>query len=140
VNVVVKNLQKKLPVDSRVLRGIKNAVRRTLRSEKRSNPGEITVCLVDDRQMTRLNKYYLRKNRPTDVIAFTTGKRPFAADIAVSVSTAASNAKIFKTSLPYELLLYAVHGVLHVLGYDDNTERLRGIMQRKAEGILHGHS
>jgi len=136
VSIVVKNLQTKLPVNSRVLRSIKNAVRKTLESGKIENSGEITVCLVDDRHITSLNRRYLKTNRPTDVIAFTISKKPIMADIAISAPTAISNAKIFRTSPVYELLLYAVHGTLHVLGYDDKTMRLRTIMQRKAEHIL----
>jgi probable rRNA maturation factor len=136
VSIVVKNLQTKLPVNSRVLRSIKNAVRKTLESGKIENSGEITVCLVDDRHITSLNRRYLKTNRPTDVIAFTINKKPIMADIVISAPTAISNAKIFRTSPVYELLLYAVHGALHVLGNDDKTMRLRTIMQRKAEHIL----
>ena len=53
------------------------------------------------------------------------------ADIVISTDTAIRNAKIFKTTQLNELYLYVVHGVLHLLGYDDRTQKQRQIMQKK---------
>ena len=65
-------------------------------------------------------------------------KRPdkLFADIVISTDRAISNAKIFKTSPLYELYLYVVHGVLHILGYDDKTKKDRLLMRKREESLL----
>jgi probable rRNA maturation factor len=95
-------------------------------------PGEIIISFVNDRFIKKLNSKYLSENRPTDVLAFAGA----CADIIISADTAARNAKIYKTHPQYELCLYAVHGILHLLGYEDRTRRQRDRMQKKAESIL----
>lgn len=81
---------------------------------------------------------YLGELCPTDCISFQTvdSKRCLIADIAVSTDTAVRQGRLYKTSALYETYLYVVHGVLHALGYDDNTNRKRALMQKKAETIL----
>ncbi len=81
---------------------------------------------------------YLGKNNPTDVIAFdlSSGKERILSDIAISTDTAIRNSKIFRTTPLYELCLYVIHGVLHILGYDDRTQKERRIMQEKTNNIL----
>jgi probable rRNA maturation factor len=73
---------------------------------------------------------------PTDVLAFDLSApgavRVLLADIIISADTAARNAKIFHTTPLYELYLYVVHGVLHLLGYDDKTKAQRKLMHKKA--------
>jgi len=61
------------------------------------------------------------------------------ADIVVSTDAAIQNAKSFKTTPFYELNLYVIHGILHLLGYDDKTAKGRKIMQNKANNILNAN-
>jgi probable rRNA maturation factor len=84
-----------------------------------------------------LNLLYLGEYAATDVISFSlvNTKKELTGDIAVSGESAIRNARIFKTTPAGELYLYVVHGVLHLLGYDDNTQRNRKIMQEKAKNI-----
>ncbi|MCM8801421.1 MAG: rRNA maturation RNase YbeY [Candidatus Omnitrophica bacterium] len=98
----------------------------------------INICFLDDIKIKKLNQRFLAKNIPTDVIAFnlSSNKKTILADIAISTETALRNAKIFKTSPFYEIYLYIIHGLLHILGYDDKTERQKKIIQKKAEYIL----
>ena len=93
---------------------------------------------MSDEQIRQLNLFYLGRYCTTDVISFDilNRKKELVADIAISTDTAARNAKIFKTSCQYELYLYLVHGILHLLGYDDNTIRKRDLMQKKTQTIL----
>jgi len=92
---------------------------------------------MNDKQIRELNLFYLGKCGATDVISFNivNTKKELVADIAVSTDTAVRNAETFKTTPGYELYLYIVHGILHLLGYDDNTARKRDLMQRKAQEI-----
>ncbi len=100
--------------------------------------GEITVCIMDDRKIKELNLNYLGKNSPTDVIAFdlSENNKAVLADIAVSADTAIRNAVIFKTTPLYELYLYIIHGLLHILGYDDARKKEKLIMRKKEEFLL----
>jgi len=143
VNIAIKNLQKAVAIDSRVLRAIKKAIRKTWEAEARKyHAGEITICLVNNRRIRNLNLKYLGQDHPTDVIAFNLAQGtkkssdPIIADIIISTEKAISNSRIFKTSTLYELLLYVVHGLLHIFGYGDKNPRQQNIMQDKAEKIL----
>jgi probable rRNA maturation factor len=143
VNIAIKNLQKTIAVNSRVLLAIRKVIRKTWELEGRKNrSGEITVCLVNNRRMRKLNLQYLGQDKPTDVLAFnltSKGSKSYAppvADIIVSTESAISNARIFKTCALYELLLYVVHGLLHVFGYEHKNSRQQKTMQNKAARIL----
>ncbi len=98
----------------------------------------MTICFVGDAKIRQLNKKYLGIDAPTDVLAFDLSAKAGAlcADILISAHTAVGNAKIFNTSPYYELYLYVVHGILHLIGYDDAGEKDRRVMQKKAELIL----
>ena len=94
----------------------------------RDNAGaEVSVVLVDDPTICDLNRRFLKHNRTTDVMAFpgdgesADGRRPFLGEVVVSADTAAREAKARKRPAQTELLLYTVHGVLHLLGFDDQT-------------------
>jgi probable rRNA maturation factor len=58
-------------------------------------------------------------------------KNKICADIIISCDTAVKNARIFKTSPQRELKLYVVHGILHILGYDDHTPSQKALMRKK---------
>lgn len=142
MKITVENLQKKIPINQKK---ITKAALCALSQEKAKESGEITVSFVDDRKIKELNLRYVGKNSPTDVLAFNnTGAfqgarriRPgLFADIVISTDTAARNARIFKTSSSYELYLYVVHGMLHLLGYDDRTKKDKLIMRKKEESLM----
>jgi len=135
VKVIIKNLQKKIPISPKKTQ---EAVLRALSSEGIKKLGEITVCFVNDSQIKELNLLYLARNNPTDVISFnnSASSKELMADIAISTDTACRNARIFKTTPAYELYLYVVHGVLHILGYDDSTAKQKKIMREKEQFLL----
>jgi probable rRNA maturation factor len=132
LSISTRSLQKKIPIFPERIR--KSALR-ILKNEKFKVHGEITFSFVNDSEIKKLNAKYLNKNSVTDVLAFnatnTSDKGEFFADIIISTDTAIRNAKIFKTSNEYELSLYIVHGLLHLLGYNDNTIKNKEIMRRK---------
>jgi probable rRNA maturation factor len=135
VKVIINNLQKKIPIYPK---RIKKAILKTLSKERIKKSGEITVCFVNDKEIRELNLMYLAKNTPTDVIAFdnSSNKKILLGDIAISTDTAIRNARIFKTSNFHEIYLYVIHGVLHLLGYDDTSKKDRLIMQKREEFLL----
>jgi probable rRNA maturation factor len=131
----LKNKQRRIKFNQKILRQIILAV---LHSEKIRKPAEINLLLTDDREIKQVNRKYLGMGSPTDVIAFdiSEDKKKISADIVISTDTALRNAKIYRTSPLYELYLYVAHGILHILGYDDNTKAKQKLMQIKAEQIL----
>jgi len=137
VKVAIKNLQKRIPINPK---RIIKTVLKILSIEGIRKSGEITVCFVNDRRIKELNLKYLGKNNPTDVIAFdvTEPKRPdkIFADIVISTDRAIDNAGAFHTTPLFELYLYVIHGVLHILGYDDQKRKHKLLMQKKEELLL----
>ncbi len=90
---------------------------------------ELSVLLTDDREISLLHEKWLGLPGPTDVLSFPQddprrGGGPGASlgDVAISLDTAAGQAARAGIPLACEVLLLAVHGVLHLLGYDDTTE------------------
>jgi len=92
--------------------------------------GSVAIAFVTDSEIARLNKTYRKKNRPTDVLSFPaqpSAKRPnrnkFLGDIAIAPAVARSYAKKNGRSLHTEICVLILHGLLHLLGYDHETDR-----------------
>ncbi|MCM8779954.1 MAG: rRNA maturation RNase YbeY [Candidatus Omnitrophica bacterium] len=130
MKIEIKNLQKKVFVPAARIR---KAIRNTVSAEGKSDFAPVNVIFVSDAEIRNLNKKFHHSDAYTDVLAFDLGG---VKDIVISADAARKNARIFKTSVQYELLLYAVHGMLHFLGYDDKTEKQRKAMQIRAQNIL----
>ena len=100
-------------------------LRRVLRgaAEALSVSGEVALVLTGDRAVRTLNARYRGKDKPTDVLSFPgPGGEAGLGDIVISVDTAARNARSLGRTLPQELDVLALHGFLHVLGYDHETD------------------
>ncbi len=101
----------------------------------------ITVALVDDAEIQRVNREFLDHDWPTDVISFNyaeSADSPNSIDgeLVVSVETAERQFSGHGWSLTDELLLYCVHGILHLCGYDDLTEEARPQMRQRERELL----
>ena len=85
----------------------------------------ISVALVDNATIRRINQKHLAHDWPTDVISFTlsaTGEPELVGELVVSTEMAAATAAEVSAEAAAELSLYVVHGLLHLCGYDDLTE------------------
>jgi probable rRNA maturation factor len=123
-----------------------------IREEIGLGPESVAVRLIGDGEMARLNGKYRRKKGPTDVLSFPVeadsaepgtlrqqvrrARGEFLGDIAISPMVARRNAKAPGRKLPEELKVLILHGVLHLLGYDHETdrgemERIEGRLRRK---------
>jgi len=99
----------------------------------------VDVILVSDRALAALHAQFLGDPSPTDVIAFdlgAEGESP-AAEIYVSVDCARRVARARGVSAERELLLYVVHGALHLCGYDDHADAERKRMRAAEARVLH---
>ena len=83
---------------------------------------ELSIALVTDREMTSLNRKFRGKNKTTDVLTFP-GDAPFLGDIVISIEQARRQAADEKHSLATEVRYLILHGILHALGYDHETDR-----------------
>jgi probable rRNA maturation factor len=100
--------------------------------ESRSVEGELSIALVDDREIRRVHAEFLDDDTATDVISFhydDGGPGPFG-ELVISVETALREARDRRIPPQVELERYAIHGVLHLLGYDDHTPEGRRQMRR----------
>jgi probable rRNA maturation factor len=102
--------------------------------------GEVALVLTGDRPVRRLNARYRGKDKPTDVLSFPgPGGEVGLGDIVISLDTAARNAPRFGRTLGEELEILTLHGFLHVLGYDHETDdgtmdRLERRLRRRVLG------
>jgi probable rRNA maturation factor len=106
------------PAAARVRRLLADAARAT-----RTSAREVSVLFCGDRRMRSLNRRYRRKNRSTDVLAFPAGDAGgLLGDIVISVPYAARQARRRREPVPRELDRLLLHGYLHLLGYDHETD------------------
>lgn len=103
-------------------------------------PPSISVALVGDKRMAALHEKFLSICGPTDVLTFELDsdaqRRVTAGEIVLCVPFARREAKRRGIDLPEELLLYALHGVLHLSGYDDRTPADHARMHAEEDRIL----
>ena len=106
---------------------------------ERPGGGEISVTFLSDVEIQALNRDYLAKDCITDVIAFDLGgDGPLLGDVYIGFEQAERQSRELRLSLAEELMRLAVHGTLHVLGYDhpDGTDRVASPMFVLQERLL----
>jgi probable rRNA maturation factor len=119
--VRVRNAQRKIPVEAGRLETFANqALQDCLRlpavkSDRIRNLLELDVVLVSDRRIAQLHQKFMKILGATDVITFQHG------EIVISVEMARRNARRFHSSTGEEIQLYIIHGLLHLLGFDDKV-------------------
>ena len=100
-----------------------------VRRELRFPPESVTVQLVSDQAMTRLNETFRKKHGPTDVLSFPVRhKKPkqnagYVGDIAISPETARRNARRFSRALGAEMRILILHGMIHLAGFDHENDQ-----------------
>jgi probable rRNA maturation factor len=116
---------------------LRRAVRAALADRQIASLG---VVVVDDAIMAGLHERYFNDRRPTDVISFDLRDEPASkaieGEIVVSAQTARRAAKDLGLTQRQEVLRYAIHGALHLAGYDDRTPALRRRMRQREDEVL----
>jgi probable rRNA maturation factor len=135
-SITLRNAQRKLRVDVPALQmfaeaALEEACRTTAeQAPNLSAVQQVDVALVSDTRMAALHQRFMGIAGPTDVMTFQHG------EIVVSVETAADQAREHDASLDAELRLYIVHGILHLLGFDDTTPAAAQVMERTQTRIV----
>jgi probable rRNA maturation factor len=106
--------------------------------------GEVTVALISDQRMRTLNRAFRGKDYATDVLSFPVRDATFLGDIAIATGVAQRQADEAGHSVATELRVLALHGLLHLLGYDHDRDdgqmrRIEARLRRSAglkEGLI----
>jgi rRNA maturation RNase YbeY len=137
----VANRQRTKRVNTRLFRRIVAS----LLAELKIAEAELGISLVGEREMALVNETFLQHEGSTDVITFDHAEKQKAksrkrkvihGELFVCVEVAMSQAKEFQTTWQAEVVRYAVHGVLHLLGYDDLKPHLRREMKREENRLV----
>ncbi len=110
-----------------------------LNTGKSEKPWVINIVLISDEFITQIHEEYLKKKMPTDVISFNLSEDfedYFEGEIYISIDRAQDQANTYNVSLTCELYRLIAHGILHLLGFDDTTEKEREIMKEQEDKIL----
>jgi len=134
----ITNRQKTLPVDRRRMR---QAVRAIVRNAGISE-ATISIAIVDDPTIAKLHQQFLDDPEPTDVLSFVLerSEQSLEGEVVASADTARTCAPRYRSTPEEELLLYVIHGTLHLVGYDDTTPRRRAVMRKKEMEYLGIHA
>lgn len=123
-NLQVRNLQRRVKVDSRSLRSFLRQIVAELDPENRN----VALALIGDERMRALNRIFRGFDRTTDVLSFratpalSPHDEPYLGDIVISVETARRQALRRRSNLSRELRVLTLHAYLHLLGYDHETD------------------
>ena len=116
---------------------LNSIVRFVLRAEG-VRSAQIELALVDDATIRKLHRRFVKLDTPTDVLTFPLNEphEPLSGQIVLSVETAARVGPAHGLTTEEEVLLYAIHGILHLCGYDDTTIRAARRMRNRQESLL----
>lgn len=99
--------------------------------------GDISYLFCDDAYLIEVNRTYLDHDTYTDIITFDYVEGDFiSGDIMISVERVKENAQLFNTSFDQELHRVIIHGILHLLGQGDKTDKQAAQMRKKEESAL----
>ncbi|UCD55806.1 MAG: rRNA maturation RNase YbeY [Candidatus Omnitrophota bacterium] len=138
LKIEINNLNKKRRLNQKV---IKKTALFVLRSFKKHN-ALIDITFVSDRKIKILNKKYMARSGSTDVLTFLLEEIPLPrrnlliGDIYISSDRAYENAGRFKTNFSKEILLYTIHGILHLVGFEDRTVNGKNRIRKLEEKFL----
>ena len=148
VKVIIANNQKAVKIPSGIRMLIRRCCNAVLVNEKFDSDAEISVTIVDDEEIHKLNLQYRNMDKSTDVLSFPLGAdcvydinndtgAMLLGDIVISIEHAVSQAKLYGHSLNREIAFLTVHSMLHLLGYDHEAGGLELVtMREKEEAVL----
>ena len=140
MEIQIRDHQKKLQLNPAQ---IKKIVRIILQHEE-INDAELSFVFVTHQKISAFNKKYLKRNYATDVLAFESlgwqgeerNNKNLAGDIMISTDAVLKNHKLYGMSLAQELSLYVIHGILHLIGFDDHSKKDITKMRKKEDELM----
>lgn len=136
MELLIRDLQKIARIKKTVIRKIASEIKAGLGLQKKV----FSLVFTDNRQIQELNREYFGRNEPTDVISFCLDDQydpvGISGEIIISVEQVYKNADKYNTGAGEELTRYVIHGILHILGYDDLEKNKKMLMKEKEECLL----
>ena len=142
--ITLENDQEKLQISAELEQLLTDGLNVVARLHRLSGQTEVDITIVDDEEIHMLNRDYRNVDRPTDVLSFALDEagedepellggpeEHLLGDIIISAET-----EEFGHGLEREIVYLAVHGLLHLLGYDHMTDEDKAVMRAKEEEAL----
>ncbi|MBI9054724.1 MAG: rRNA maturation RNase YbeY [Bacteroidales bacterium] len=115
---------------------VKNWIKNSISNEN-ALAGDINIILTSDSYLLKINKEYLKHNYYTDIITFNYCEGNIInGDIYISVDTVQNNSELFNVSFIDELHRVIIHGILHLIGFDDKNDDQKKVMREKENEYL----
>lgn len=146
--ISMENAQDKIVLGEYLEKRLQDGLNAVAKLHDLDDMTEVDITIVDDEEIHQLNRDYRNVDRPTDVLSFALdeddedepelleGQLHLLGDIIISAETATRQAEEFGHGLEREIVYLAVHGLLHLLGYDHIVEEDKVIMRAKEEEAL----
>jgi probable rRNA maturation factor len=139
MKILIENRQTAIKIERRRIRGTVSRILKILNCAGK----EISISFTDDEKIKKLNKQYLGRNKPTNVLSFSLQEGEYGninpqtlGDVVISVETAQKDAVNGKLTFEQEIDFLIIHGILHLLGYNhENTtaEETKKMKQKEKE-------
>jgi probable rRNA maturation factor len=136
LRIKIASPQEVLPLDYANLRA---AARAVLEGEGVAD-ADISLAFVDNPTIHRLNLRYLHHDEPTDVLSFPLSSpkaKKLVGELVIGAEVARSQAEERGHDVQVELALYVIHGLLHLCGFDDRSDRAATAMRQRERHYLH---
>lgn len=134
INIEINNKQNEVELDE-CLEDLFKSIARKAGEIEGYNSGEISVALVNNHEIKKLNNKFRQQDKVTDVLSFPMDEDIWG-DVIISVERARSQAQDFGHSLNRELCYLLTHSILHLLGYDHKNPGDKKQMRQKEERIM----
>lgn len=127
-------------INSALLRGEKRKVnswiKQVIVSEKKKE-GNISIIFTGKHDLLKMNNSFLSHNFHTDIITFNYNQEAhISGDLFIGIEQVTENAVEFKTTPRLELLRVIIHGVFHLIGYNDSTDKEKADMRKREDKAL----
>ena len=139
MKILIENRQTAIKIERRRIRGTVSRILKILNCAGK----EISISFTDDEKIKKLNKQYLGRNKPTNVLSFSLQEGEYGninpqtlGDVVISVETAQKDAVNGKLTFEQEIDFLIIHGILHLLGYNhENTtaEETKKMIRKEKE-------
>lgn len=140
MEIYIDNRQDKVEIDDTIIETFKEVIKECLLLEKQSLNYEISLSIVDNKEIKELNKEYRNVDKDTDVLSFPIDEDfvpvPMLGDIIISAEKALEQSIEYNHSLIREMAYLTAHSMFHLLGYDHIGEDEKKVMRDKEKEIM----
>lgn len=132
VNFFTESLSFKIKNPVKIKNWIKNSI-----SDYNKIVGDINFIFTSDLELQKINVQYLNKDYFTDIITFNyCNKNIISGDIYISIDRVKNNAEKYKQEFNQELRRIIIHGILHLIGFNDKTKKEKELMTKEEDKLL----